>query len=47
MVPGRVGLKVRDIEDLLTLYGVADGRERAKVISLVRRHATSSRPSKT
>ena len=47
METGRVGLKPRDIEDLLTLYGVADGRERAKVISLVRRHATSSRPSKT
>jgi transcriptional regulator with XRE-family HTH domain len=34
---GRVGLKVRDVEDLLTLYGVAGERERAKVIALARR----------
>jgi len=37
METGRVGLKVRDVEDLLTLYGVADERERAKVIALARR----------
>ena len=37
METGRVGLKVRDVEDLLTLYGVADERERAKVITLARR----------
>jgi len=34
---GRVGLKLRDIEDLLTLYGVADERERTKVLALARR----------
>jgi len=37
METGRVGLKVRDVEDLLTLYGVTDERERAKVITLARR----------
>ena len=37
METGRVGLKVRDVEDLLTLYGVADDQERAKVIALARR----------
>ena len=37
METGRVGLKVRDVEDLLTMYGVADERERAKVITLARR----------
>jgi transcriptional regulator with XRE-family HTH domain len=37
METGRVGLKLRDIEDLLTLYGVADGKERAKVVALASR----------
>ncbi len=34
---GRVGLKPRDIADLLTAYGVADGAERAQFLDLVRR----------
>ena len=33
----RVGLKLRDIEDLLTLYGVLDPDQRARVIALARR----------
>ena len=37
METGRVGLKLRDIEDLLTLYGVAEERERAKVLALASR----------
>ena len=37
METGRVGLKARDVEDLLTIYGVADEHERAKVITLARR----------
>ena len=37
METGRVGFKLRDIEDLLTLYGVADEAQRAKVIALARR----------
>jgi transcriptional regulator with XRE-family HTH domain len=35
MESGRVGFKQRDVVDLLTLYGVADQQERAKVIELV------------
>jgi Domain of unknown function (DUF5753)/Helix-turn-helix domain len=34
---GRIGPKLRDVEDLLTLYGVRDQRQRAKVIALARR----------
>jgi transcriptional regulator with XRE-family HTH domain len=34
METGRVGLKGRDLEDLLTLYGVTDRKERAKVAAL-------------
>jgi transcriptional regulator with XRE-family HTH domain len=34
---GRVGIKERDIEDLLTLYGVTDPAERLEYLSLVRR----------
>jgi Domain of unknown function (DUF5753)/Helix-turn-helix domain len=34
---GRIGPKRRDVEDLLTLYGVRDQRQRAKVIALARR----------
>ena len=37
METGRVALKLRDIEDLLTLYGVADEKERAKVTDLATR----------
>jgi transcriptional regulator with XRE-family HTH domain len=37
METGRVGLKIRDVEDLLTLYGVVGERERAKVIALAKR----------
>jgi hypothetical protein len=37
METGRVGLKVRDVEDLLTLYGVTSAPQRAKVIALARR----------
>ena len=34
---GRVGIKERDIEDLLTLYGVTDPAERLEYLSLVRK----------
>ena len=37
METGRVGLKPRDVEDLLTLYGVLDNGERASVIALAGR----------
>ncbi|MGH3250450.1 MAG: helix-turn-helix domain-containing protein [Trebonia sp.] len=37
METGRVGFKLRDIEDLLTLYGVLDETQRAKVIALASR----------
>jgi len=37
METGRVGLKLRDIEDLLTLYGVADEKQRGQVVALARR----------
>jgi transcriptional regulator with XRE-family HTH domain len=37
METGRVGFKIRDVEDLLTLYGVIDERQRAEVIALARR----------
>jgi transcriptional regulator with XRE-family HTH domain len=37
METGRVGLKLRDIEDLLTLYDVLDKKQRAKVIALASR----------
>jgi transcriptional regulator with XRE-family HTH domain len=40
METGRVGLKVRDVEDLLTLYGVTSAPQRAKVIALARRSRT-------
>jgi transcriptional regulator with XRE-family HTH domain len=33
---GRVGFKKRDVEDLLTLYGVVDDAEREQVLALVR-----------
>lgn len=34
---GRVGIKERDIEDLLTLYGITDPAERLEYLALVRR----------
>jgi hypothetical protein len=34
---GRVSLKERDIADLLTMYGVSDGRERAAFLDMVKR----------
>jgi transcriptional regulator with XRE-family HTH domain len=37
METGRVGLKVRDIQDLLTLYGVTDQTQRAKILALASR----------
>ncbi|WP_274561114.1 helix-turn-helix domain-containing protein [Streptomyces spiramyceticus] len=33
---GRVSFKARDVEDLLTLYGVTDGAERESLLSLAR-----------
>ena len=35
MENGRVGFKKRDVEDLLTLYGVTDAETRSGVLSLV------------
>lgn len=40
MERGRVGLKERDVRDLLTLYGVTDPAERDEILSLVRRATT-------
>lgn len=37
METGRVGFKIRDVEDLLTLYGVVSPEERAKILALARR----------
>jgi transcriptional regulator with XRE-family HTH domain len=37
METGRVGLKIRDVEDLLTLFGVTGEQEREKVITLAKR----------
>jgi Domain of unknown function (DUF5753) len=36
MEHGRVGFKARDVSDLLTLYGVTDGEERAALLNLAR-----------
>ncbi|GGZ85471.1 helix-turn-helix domain-containing protein [Streptomyces echinoruber] len=33
---GRVSFKTRDVEDLLTLYGITDEQERASLVSLAR-----------
>ncbi|GAA3144216.1 hypothetical protein GCM10020001_078940 [Nonomuraea salmonea] len=33
---GRVGFKTRDVEDLLTLYGVVDDAERRALLEMVR-----------
>jgi transcriptional regulator with XRE-family HTH domain len=40
MERGRVGLKERDVRDLLTLYGVTDPAECEELLSLVRRATT-------
>jgi hypothetical protein len=40
METGRVGFKVRDVEDLLTVYGVTDGQQRSEVIALARLSST-------
>jgi transcriptional regulator with XRE-family HTH domain len=40
MEKGRVGLKERDLGDLLTLYGVTDADERAAMLNLAREAAT-------
>ena len=40
MERGRVGLKERDVRDLLTLYGVTDPAEREEILALVRRATT-------
>ena len=36
METGRVGFKIRDVEDLLTLYHVTDARQRSEVLALAR-----------
>jgi hypothetical protein len=36
MENGRVGFKIRDLEDLLTLYGLTDGQQRSEVLALAR-----------
>ncbi|MEW2546685.1 helix-turn-helix transcriptional regulator [Streptomyces sp. NPDC047002] len=38
---GRVGFKTRDVEDLLTLYGVTDEKERADLLGLAREANTA------
>jgi transcriptional regulator with XRE-family HTH domain len=40
MEHGRVGFKERDVSDLLTLYGVTDGEERAALLNLARQANT-------
>jgi transcriptional regulator with XRE-family HTH domain len=37
---GRVGFKLRDVEDLLSLYGVVDGEARSALVSLARQANT-------
>src|SRR5579859_1289177 len=37
METGRVGFKLRDIEDLLSLYGVDDEKQRERVLALALR----------
>ena len=36
METGRVGFKIRDVEDLLTLYGVTDEQQRSRFLDLAR-----------
>jgi transcriptional regulator with XRE-family HTH domain len=40
METGRVGFKLRDVDDLLTLFGVTDEAERSKIIALARQSNT-------
>ena len=40
METGRVGLKSRDVKDLLTLYGVTDEQVRSKFLALARQSST-------
>jgi transcriptional regulator with XRE-family HTH domain len=35
METGRIGLKIRDVEDLLILYGVTDRQQGSKVMAMV------------
>ncbi|HEX6452872.1 MAG TPA: helix-turn-helix transcriptional regulator [Trebonia sp.] len=37
METGRVRFKVRDVKDLITLYGVTDGQQRSEVLDLAKR----------
>ncbi|NJC84358.1 helix-turn-helix domain-containing protein [Planosporangium mesophilum] len=37
---GRVGFKVRDVADLLSLYGIDDGQERERLLALARQSNT-------
>jgi transcriptional regulator with XRE-family HTH domain len=37
---GRVGFKIRDVEDLLTLYGVSDEEQRSEILALARQSNT-------
>jgi len=37
---GRVSFKERDVEDLLTLYGLVDNEERERLLSLARQANT-------
>lgn len=39
---GRTGFKIRDVEDLLTLYGVVEDGERATLLALARQTNTSA-----
>jgi transcriptional regulator with XRE-family HTH domain len=41
MESGRIKFKVRDVEDLLTRYGVVDERERAKLLALTQQSSES------
>jgi hypothetical protein len=40
MENGRVGFKVRDVADLLTLYGVTDEQQRSEVVALAKQSST-------
>ena len=42
---GRVSFKTRDVEDLLTLYGITDEQERASLLSLAREAKLLGRPA--
>lgn len=47
MEKGVVGVKVRDVEDLLTLYGVTDEHMRSEVLSLAAQCAVRHGPRRT